>query len=71
MNVRYYIRVLNVHKSLAPNPILSQLNPAKTFTPFYLRIHFKIILPSLSLFATASISDMEPTYSSKGKETGM
>jgi len=36
-----------VHKSTPPVPILTQVNPAHTFPPYFLKIHYNIILPSM------------------------
>jgi hypothetical protein len=46
----------NVHNSPLPTLILSQMNPLYTFRPYFLNIHFNIILPSMTRSSKWSIS---------------
>jgi len=57
-----------IYKCPPPVPILNQLDPVRTPTPYFLKIHFNIILPSMPGSPKWSLSlrfpDQNPVYAS-------
>ena len=41
----------NIHKCLPPVPTLTQIKPVQVSPPYFLKIHFNIILQSTSEFS--------------------
>jgi hypothetical protein len=45
-----------VHKSLPPEPILSQLNPVRAIDPYIPKVHLNVILPPTQKYVLGAFS---------------